>query len=48
MSPLDHRRLHGSALDSAPMQSFFNALKAGLAHHRTSTTRGQARRDLFA
>ena len=35
-------------LDNAPMESFFHTLKTELVHHRTYTTRDEAKRDLFA
>jgi putative transposase len=35
-------------LDNAPMESFFHTLKTELVHHRTYTTRNEAKRDLFA
>ena len=33
-------------LDNAPMESFFHTLKTELVHHRTNTTRNEAKRDL--
>ncbi len=35
-------------LDNAPMESFFHTLKTELVHHRTYTTRDEAKRDLFS
>ena len=35
-------------LDNAPMEIFFHTLKMKLVHHRTYTTRDEAKRDLFA
>ena len=35
-------------LDNAPMESFFHTLKTELVHHRTYTTRDDAKRDLFS
>ncbi len=37
-----------SPLDNAPMESFFHTLKTELVHHRTYTTRDEAKRDPFA
>ena len=38
----------GSALDNAPMESFFHTLKTESVHHRACATHDEARRDLFA
>ena len=38
----------GNALDNAPMESFFHALKTEPVHHRAYATHDKARRDLFA
>jgi putative transposase len=38
----------GNCWDNAPMESFFHTLKTERVHHRSYTTKDQARRDLFA
>ncbi|MBP1179369.1 transposase InsO family protein [Methylobacterium sp. PvR107] len=38
----------GCRYDNAPMESFFHTLQVELVHQPPWTTRGEARRDLFA
>ena len=38
----------GNCWDTAPMESFFHALKTELVHHRMYDTRDSAKRDIFA
>ena len=37
----------GSALDNAPVESFFDTLKTELVHHRAYATHDDSKRDLF-
>ena len=38
----------GNCFDNAPMERLFHTLRLERVHHRTYTTRGEGRRDLFA